>query len=110
MGKRGPGAGVVKDVAHKQVRHKLPARRRKLETTADYLIRWLVEGAQDLWECDKYHSQKRAVEQVEGFVTTKRTAALTGGSTLPYRIHENCKAWWWRSRAGLLSTSPTCGP
>ena len=33
-----------------------------------------LEGAQDLWERDKYHFQKWAVEQVEGFVTTKRTA------------------------------------
>ena len=33
-----------------------------------------VEGAQDLWERDKYHFQKWAVEQVEGFVTTKRSA------------------------------------
>ena len=33
-----------------------------------------VEGAQDLWRRDKYHFQKWAVEQVEGFVTTKRTA------------------------------------
>ena len=32
-----------------------------------------VEGAHDLWERDKYHFQKWAVEQVEGFVTTKRT-------------------------------------
>lgn len=33
-----------------------------------------VEGAQDLWERDKYHLQKWAVEQIDGFVTTKRTA------------------------------------
>ena len=33
-----------------------------------------LEGARDLWERDKYHFQKWAVEQVEGFVTTKRTA------------------------------------
>ena len=33
-----------------------------------------VEGAQDLWERDKYHFQKWAVEQVEGFVTTRRTS------------------------------------
>jgi len=33
-----------------------------------------VEGAQDLWERDKYHFQTWAVEQVEGFVTTKRSA------------------------------------
>ena len=33
-----------------------------------------VEGAQDLWERDKYHFQKWAVEQTDGFVTTKRSA------------------------------------
>ena len=33
-----------------------------------------VEGAQDLWERDKYHFQTWAVEQADGFVTTKRTA------------------------------------
>ena len=43
----------------------------------DYIIEGVprtVEGAQDLWERDKYHFQKWAVEQVEGFVTSKRTA------------------------------------
>ena len=33
-----------------------------------------LEGAQDLWNRDKYHFQKWAVEQVDGFVTTKRSA------------------------------------
>ena len=33
-----------------------------------------VEGARDLWERDKFHFQKWAVEQVDGFVTTKRAA------------------------------------
>ena len=33
-----------------------------------------AEGAQDLWERDKYHFQKWAVEQTDGFVTTKRSA------------------------------------
>ena len=33
-----------------------------------------VEGARDLWTRDKYHFQKWAVEQIEGFVTTKRSA------------------------------------
>ena len=33
-----------------------------------------LEGAQDLWRRDKYHFQKWAVEQVDGFVTTRRTA------------------------------------
>ena len=32
-----------------------------------------LEGACDLWERDKYHFQKWAVEQVDGFVTTRRT-------------------------------------
>lgn len=33
-----------------------------------------VEGAQDLWERDRYHFQKWVVEEVDGFVTTRRTA------------------------------------
>ena len=33
-----------------------------------------LEGARDLWIKDKYHFQRWAVEQVDGFVTTKRTA------------------------------------
>ena len=32
-----------------------------------------IEGARDLWTRDKYHFQKWAVEQVDGFVTTRRT-------------------------------------
>ena len=33
-----------------------------------------LEGAKDLWTHDKYHFQKWAVEEIDGFVTTKRTA------------------------------------
>ena len=33
-----------------------------------------LEGAQDLWERDKYQFQKWAVEQVDGFVTAKQSA------------------------------------
>jgi len=33
-----------------------------------------LEGAKDLWKRDKYHFQKWAVEEADGFVTTKRTA------------------------------------
>ena len=33
-----------------------------------------LEGAQDLWERDTHQFQKWAVEQVEGFVTEKRSA------------------------------------
>ena len=32
-----------------------------------------LEGAHDLWARDKYHFQKWAIEQVDGFATTKRT-------------------------------------
>ncbi len=32
-----------------------------------------VEGARDLWSRDKYHFQKWAVEQVDGFVTTRQS-------------------------------------
>ena len=33
-----------------------------------------MEGARDLWERDKYHFQKWAVEQIDGFVTARKTA------------------------------------
>ena len=33
-----------------------------------------IVGARDLWTRDKYHFQKWAIEQVEGFVTVKRTS------------------------------------
>ena len=33
-----------------------------------------LEGATDLWKRDKYDFQRWAVEQVDGFVTTRRTA------------------------------------
>ena len=33
-----------------------------------------LEGAGDLWEKDKYHFQQWAVENADGFVTTKRTS------------------------------------
>ena len=43
----------------------------------DYTIEGVprnVEGAQQLWERDKYHFQKWAVELAEGFVTNRRSA------------------------------------
>lgn len=33
-----------------------------------------MEGAQDLWERDKHHFQKWAIEQIDGFVTSRKTA------------------------------------
>ena len=49
----------------------------KLKVGTDYEIRGVprtIEGARDLWERDPYHFQKWAVEEIDGFVTTKRTA------------------------------------
>ena len=43
----------------------------------DYTIEGVprnVEGAEQLWERDKYHFQKWAVEQCDGFVTNRRSA------------------------------------
>ena len=51
--------------------------RLKLVEGRDYEITGVprtLEGAVDLWQRDKYHFQKWAVEEVDGFVTTKRTA------------------------------------
>lgn len=51
--------------------------RLKLVEGRDYEITGVPrneEGARDLWQRDKYHFQKWAVEEVDGFVTTKRTA------------------------------------
>jgi site-specific DNA-methyltransferase (adenine-specific) len=33
-----------------------------------------LEGAQDLWERDKHQFQKWAIEQIDGFVTSRKTA------------------------------------
>ena len=48
-----------------------------LQEGTDFMIDGVprsFEGAKDLWERDTYHFQKWAVEEVDGFVTTKRTA------------------------------------
>ena len=53
------------------------AERCKLKLGEDFEINGVprtLEGAQDLWTRDKYHFQKWAVEEVDGFVTTRRTA------------------------------------
>ena len=63
---------AVKRVASIRLRDRLG-----LSEGKDFVIEGVprnVEGARDLWERDKYHFQKWAVEQVDGFVTTKRTA------------------------------------
>ena len=77
-----------------------------------------VEGAQDLWRRDKYHFQKWAVEQVEGFVTTKKSAdggidgrvyfAVPGERDLQSMVVEvkggaNVNVVDWRALKGVLS-------
>ena len=62
---------AIKRVATVRLRDRL-----KLQAGEDFAIDGVprdLEGAKELWERDKYHFQKWAVEQVDGFVTTKRT-------------------------------------
>ena len=63
---------AIKRVARVRLQHRLGL----IEGT-DFKIDGVprtLEGARDLWTRDKYHFQKWAVEEVDGFVTTKRTA------------------------------------
>ena len=76
LGRRWIGVDIaihaIKRVAAIRLRDELG-----LEEDRDFTVEGVprtFEGVQDLWERDKYHFQKWAVEQVDGFVTTKRTA------------------------------------
>ncbi len=63
---------AIKRVAAVRLRDKLALREGE-----DFIIDGVprtLEGARDLWARDKYHFQRWAIEQVDGFVTTKRTA------------------------------------
>ena len=63
---------AVKRVAALRLRDKLG-----LSENRDFDIEGIpvnLEGAQDLWERDKHHFQTWAIEEVDGFGTTKRTA------------------------------------
>jgi len=62
---------AIKRVATKRLDESL-----RLVEGVDYEIEGVpqtFEGAKDLWERDKYHFQKWAVEQVDGFVTARRS-------------------------------------
>ena len=48
-----------------------------------------IEGAQDLWTRDKYHFQKWAVEQVDGFVTTGQSGDGGVDGRLYFAMPEN---------------------
>ncbi len=48
-----------------------------LRENVDFVIEGVphtLEGAQDLWERDKHQFQKWAIEQIDGFVTSRKTA------------------------------------
>jgi len=63
---------AIKRVAAMRLRDRL-ALKEGVDFEIDGIPRDL-EGVHDLWTRDKYHFQRWAVEQVDGFVTTKRTA------------------------------------
>ena len=76
LGRRWIGVDIaihaIKRVASVRLRDRLA-----LKEGSDFEIDGVprdVEGARDLWTRDKYHFQRWAVEQVDGFVTTRRTA------------------------------------
>ena len=63
---------TIKRVAAIRLRDKLG-----LVEGTDYQIEGIprnLEGCKDLWTRDKYHFQKWAIEQIDGFATTKRTS------------------------------------
>ena len=63
---------AIRRVAAKRLREQLA-----LTEGRDFAIDGVpsdMEGARELWNRDKYHFQRWAVEQVEGYVTTKRSA------------------------------------
>ena len=75
LGRRWIGIDIaihaVKRVAQVRLSERL-----HLKAGQDYDIEGIprnLEGAQDLWERDKYHFQKWAVEQVDGFVTSRQS-------------------------------------
>ena len=76
LGRKWIGIDIAIHAVKRVARIRLNERLGLVEGT-DYTIEGVphtLEGAQDLWERDKYHFQKWAVEQVEGFVTTRRSA------------------------------------
>lgn len=63
---------AIKRVARVRLKDRLG-----LKEGVDFEIRGIphsVEGAKDLWNRDKYHFQKWAIEQIDGFVTSRKTA------------------------------------
>ena len=76
LGRRWIGIDIAIHAVKRVARMRLNERLGLVEGK-DYIIEGVprnLEGAQDLWRHDKYQFQKWAVEQVDGFVTTKQSA------------------------------------
>ena len=74
LGRRWIGIDIAIHAVKRVAKVRLEERLRLVEGT-DFTIEGVprtLEGARDLWQRDKYHFQKWAVEQVDGFVTTRR--------------------------------------
>ena len=74
LGRRWIGIDIAIHAVKRVAKVRLQERLRLVEG-ADFEIKGMprdMEGARDLWERDKYHFQKWAVEQVEGFVTARK--------------------------------------
>ena len=69
------GIDIAIHAIKRVAKERLQERMRLVEGT-DFTIEGVprnIEGARDLWTRDKYHFQKWAVEQVDGFVTTRQS-------------------------------------
>ena len=75
LGRRWIGIDIAIHAIKRVAKVRLQERLRLVEGT-DFEIKGMprdMEGARDLWERDKYHFQKWAVEQVDGFVTARKS-------------------------------------
>ncbi len=76
LGRRWMGIDIAFHCVNRVIRQRLSDRLGLIEGQ-DFTVDGVpltVEAARDLWKRDKYHFQQWAVEQIEGFVTTKRSA------------------------------------
>ena len=75
LGRRWIGIDIAIHAIKRVAKVRLQERLRLVEGS-DFEIKGMprdMEGARDLWQHDKYHFQKWAVEQVDGFVTARRS-------------------------------------
>ena len=75
LGRRWIGIDIAIHAIKRVAKVRLQERLRLVEGN-DFEIKGMprdLEGARDLWERDKYHFQKWAVEQVDGFVTARKS-------------------------------------